>query len=79
MWLCWKRSGGGETDEELLQEVTAKLMENLVKNIHVPEVGSDRTLPSKMSTGSAMETGAEQHTHSGSVIVHGQKNRGRCG
>jgi hypothetical protein len=68
--LGWKRGGGGETGRQLVEEVVSELMNDLVENIRMLNIGGDRAFASEVSGCSAPETGAWEWARLGPVNIH---------
>jgi hypothetical protein len=56
--------------EQLTEKVVPELMNNLVENVCVPDVGCNRAFPGEMSGRTALETRAWESVCSGPVNVH---------
>jgi hypothetical protein len=62
--------GGGKTGNELLDEVITILLDDLIKIIHIPDVGCDRALSDEMSGSPAAEAGMRGWAGPGPVDIH---------
>jgi hypothetical protein len=56
--------------EQLVKEVVTELMDDLVKNVTVPDVRHNGALVGEVSSSSAPEAGAWESVHPGLVNVH---------
>jgi hypothetical protein len=65
-----KRGRGGETGEQLVEEVVPELTNNLVENVRMPNIGGDGAFAGEVSGSSAPETGMWERAHPGPVNVH---------
>ncbi|KAJ7315390.1 hypothetical protein DFH08DRAFT_972083 [Mycena albidolilacea] len=51
-----ERGSGGETGKQLIKEVVAELTDDLIENVHVPDIGRNGALAGEMSGSSAPDT-----------------------
>jgi hypothetical protein len=68
--LSRKRGGGGETGEQLVEEVISELTNDLVENVRMPNVGGDGAFAGEVSGSSAPETGAWERARPSPVNVY---------
>jgi hypothetical protein len=68
--LVQKRSGGGNTGEQLTEKVAPELTNNFIKNVCVPDVRCNQAFLGEMSGRTAPEARAWESVRSGPVNVH---------
>jgi hypothetical protein len=56
--------------EQLVEEIVSELMNDLVENVRMPNVGGDGAFTGEVSGSSAPETGAWERARPGPVNVH---------
>jgi hypothetical protein len=56
--------------EQLTEEVVAELTNDLIKNVHMPDVRCNRAFAGEVSGSSALEAGVWECAHLGPVDVH---------
>jgi hypothetical protein len=59
--LSQEQGGSGEAGEQFIEEVFPELTNDLIKNVHVPDVGCDGTFICEVSSGPALEAGPWEH------------------